>query len=177
MPRFEDLNWKGLEEFSEADFVQAMSIDRDDWNTEILAHDELFIKLNDRMPNELYAIRDLTLSALWRSPEHWEMNPTPRELAHRDHQETTMLNTPHLPARMAVLTSGGDAAGMNPAVRAVVRTGIALGIEMFAVSEGLRGLVEGGDLIRPATSGDVGGILYRGRDGPGDRPLPGVPHP
>jgi phosphoenolpyruvate carboxykinase (GTP) len=77
MPRFEDLNWKGLEDFTEADFVQAMSIDRDDWNQEILSHDELFIRLNDRMPNELYAIRELTLSALWRSPEHWEMNPDP----------------------------------------------------------------------------------------------------
>ena len=77
MPRFEDLNWKGLEDFSEADFVQAMSIDRDDWNKEILAHDELFIKLNDRIPKEMIAIRDLTLSALWRSPEHWEMNPDP----------------------------------------------------------------------------------------------------
>ena len=77
MPRFEDLNWKGLEDFSEADFVQAMSIDRDDWNKEILAHDELFIRLNDRIPKEMIAIRDLTLSALWRSPERWEMNPDP----------------------------------------------------------------------------------------------------
>jgi phosphoenolpyruvate carboxykinase (GTP) len=77
MPRFEDLNWNGLEDFSEADFVQAMSIERDDWNKEILAHDELFIRLNDRIPKEMIAIRDLTLSALWRSPEHWEMNPDP----------------------------------------------------------------------------------------------------
>ena len=77
MPRYQDLNWKGLEDFTEADFVQAMSIDRDDWNQEILAHDELFIRLNDRLPNELLAIRELTLSALWRSPEHWEMNPDP----------------------------------------------------------------------------------------------------
>ncbi len=73
-----------------------------------------------------------------------------------------MLNTPHRPTRLAVLTSGGDAAGMNPAVRAVVRTGLHLGIEVFAVFEGLQGLVEGGDLIRPVTSADVGGILYRG---------------
>ena len=64
--------------------------------------------------------------------------------------------------KVAILTSGGDAAGMNPAVRGVVRTGLDLGIEVFAVFEGLQGLVEGGDLIRPATSADVGGILYRG---------------
>lgn len=77
MPRFDDLNWEGLEGFDEADFVQAMSVDRDDWKKEILAHDELFIKLNDRIPKEMVAIRDLTLSALWRSPEHWEMTPDP----------------------------------------------------------------------------------------------------
>ncbi len=77
MPRHEDINWTGLDDFDEADFLTAMSVDRDDWNREILAHDELFIKLNDRIPNEMRAIRDLTLSALWRSPEHWEMNPDP----------------------------------------------------------------------------------------------------
>jgi hypothetical protein len=37
----------------------------------------MFIKLNYLNPKEMIAIRDLTLSALWRSPEHWEMNPDP----------------------------------------------------------------------------------------------------
>ena len=77
MPRFSDLEWSGLEGFDEADFRKAMSLDRDDWDKEILSHDELFIRLNDRIPKEMLAIRDLTLSALWRSPEHWEMNPDP----------------------------------------------------------------------------------------------------
>ena len=77
MPRYADLEWTGLEDFAEADFLQAMSVDRDDWDKEILSHDELFIRLNDRIPKEMTAIRDLTLSALWRSPEHWEMNPDP----------------------------------------------------------------------------------------------------
>ena len=63
---------------------------------------------------------------------------------------------------MKFVVIGGDAAGMNPAVRAAVRTGLHLGIDVFVVFEGLRGLVEGGDLIRPATSADVGGIMYRG---------------
>lgn len=72
-----DLNWQGLDGFTEADFRDAMSIDRNDWNKEILAHDELFIRLNDRIPREMVAIRDLTLSALWRSPQHWEMNADP----------------------------------------------------------------------------------------------------
>jgi phosphoenolpyruvate carboxykinase (GTP) len=77
MPRYSDLDLSGLDNFSENDFLHAMSIDRDDWDKEILAHDELFIRLNDRIPKELLAIRDLTLSALWRSPEHWEMVPDP----------------------------------------------------------------------------------------------------
>jgi len=77
MPRYEDLNWKGLENFSESEFLTAMSLNRDDWDKEILAHDELFIKLNDRLPKEMTSIRNLLLSALWRSPETWEMNPDP----------------------------------------------------------------------------------------------------
>jgi phosphoenolpyruvate carboxykinase (GTP) len=77
MPRHQDLDWEGLEEFSEADFLAAMAVDRADWEREILSQDELFIKLFDRLPKELLAIRDLMLSAIWRSPDHWEMTPDP----------------------------------------------------------------------------------------------------
>ncbi|WP_211262686.1 6-phosphofructokinase [Nitriliruptor alkaliphilus] len=66
------------------------------------------------------------------------------------------------PSRIAVLTSGGDAPGMNAAVRAVVRTGLAAGVEVNLVYEGYRGLVDGGAAIVPATSADVGGILQQG---------------
>ena len=45
--------------------------------------------------------------------------------------------------RIAVLTSGGDAPGMNAAVRAVIRAGLYHGIDMYVVYDGLRGLVEG----------------------------------
>src|SRR5919107_3616919 len=64
--------------------------------------------------------------------------------------------------RLAVLTSGGDAQGMNPAVRAVVRTALNHGAAIFAVYEGYQGLVDGGDRIRPVTWDDVSGILDRG---------------
>jgi 6-phosphofructokinase 1 len=64
--------------------------------------------------------------------------------------------------RLAVLTSGGDAQGMNPAVRAVVRTALNHGAEIFAVYEGYQGLVDGGDHIRPVTWDDVSGIVNRG---------------
>ena len=77
MPRHQDINWKGLDDFGEADFHRAMSIDRSEWNQELLDHEELFIKLHDRIPTEMQSIRNLTGSALWRSPDHWEMNTDP----------------------------------------------------------------------------------------------------
>lgn len=66
------------------------------------------------------------------------------------------------PSSIAVLTSGGDAQGMNPAVRAVVRTALHHGVDVYAIYEGYRGLVEGGPAIRQLRSSDVGGILHRG---------------
>jgi len=64
--------------------------------------------------------------------------------------------------RIAVLTSGGDAQGMNAAVRAVVRTAIDRGIEVFAIYEGYKGLVAGGSFIRRMAWDSVGGILQKG---------------
>ena len=77
MPRYEDLDWKGLEDFTEADFRQCMAIDREDWEAELLEVEALFMKLHTRLPREMEAIRSLIASALWRSPDHWEMNPDP----------------------------------------------------------------------------------------------------
>ena len=45
--------------------------------------------------------------------------------------------------KIAVLTSGGDAPGMNAAIRAVVRTACALGIEVYGIRGGFRGLTNG----------------------------------
>ncbi|MDJ0953271.1 MAG: 6-phosphofructokinase [Acidimicrobiia bacterium] len=73
-----------------------------------------------------------------------------------------MLRTPQRPTSLAVLTSGGDAAGMNAAVRAVVRAGLDANLTVYTVLEGFQGLVEGGERIRRATSESVGGILHQG---------------
>ena len=62
--------------------------------------------------------------------------------------------------RIGVMTSGGDAPGMNAAVRAVVRRGESLGFEVYGIYNGFKGLVEGD--IRRITSDGVGGILNRG---------------
>ena len=64
--------------------------------------------------------------------------------------------------RIGILTSGGDAPGMNAAVRAVVRTALDRGLEVHAIYEGYKGMVDGGERIRPIGWNDVGGILHRG---------------
>jgi 6-phosphofructokinase 1 len=69
---------------------------------------------------------------------------------------------PFMKARLGVFTSGGDAQGMNAALRAIVRTALDLGVEVFAIYEGYQGLVEGGELIRKISWDDVGGILQLG---------------
>ncbi|MFC0471368.1 6-phosphofructokinase [Halalkalibacter kiskunsagensis] len=62
--------------------------------------------------------------------------------------------------KIAVLTSGGDSPGMNAAVRAVVRKGLYLGLEVFGVYRGYTGLMEGE--IKKFDLGSVGDIIHRG---------------
>uniref|UniRef100_A0A4W3HAW7 ATP-dependent 6-phosphofructokinase n=1 Tax=Callorhinchus milii TaxID=7868 RepID=A0A4W3HAW7_CALMI len=63
---------------------------------------------------------------------------------------------------IGVLTSGGDAQGMNAAVRAVVRMGIYVGAKVYFVHEGYQGMVDGGDNIVEATWEKVSSILQMG---------------
>ena len=64
--------------------------------------------------------------------------------------------------RIGVMTSGGDAPGMNGAVRAIVRMSIAKGCEAYGIYEGYEGLVQGGDLIKQMYWEDVRGWLSEG---------------
>ena len=64
--------------------------------------------------------------------------------------------------KIGILTSGGDAQGMNAALRSAVRTALDLGIEIFGIREGYRGIVAGGEMIQSLTWDSVGGILQRG---------------
>ena len=63
-------------------------------------------------------------------------------------------------SKIAVLTSGGDAPGMNAAIRAVVRTGLYHGLKVFGVSRGYNGMIE--DDIVEMQSKSVGNIIQRG---------------
>jgi 6-phosphofructokinase 1 len=62
--------------------------------------------------------------------------------------------------RIAVLTSGGDAPGMNAAIRAVVRAGLSKGWEVYGVKQGYQGLIYGN--LSPMGPREVGGIIQKG---------------
>ena len=72
MPFYEDVCWDGLEGFSRDQFASMMSVDREEWIRELLGHEELFVRLYERLPQELVFQRKLLLANLWRSPAHWE---------------------------------------------------------------------------------------------------------
>jgi 6-phosphofructokinase 1 len=62
--------------------------------------------------------------------------------------------------RIGVLTSGGDNPGLNPCIRAVVRAGLHVGLEVMAIYRGYAGLVDGE--IKEMDARSVGGIIGRG---------------
>jgi len=62
--------------------------------------------------------------------------------------------------RIGVLTSGGDSPGMNAAIRAVTRSALSQGIEVVAIEDGFKGMVEGSMYLMNTRS--VSDILYRG---------------
>lgn len=74
MPRYEDINLDGLD-FSREDFAKIMTVDREPGKQELFGHEELFEKMYDKLPKEFFFMRELLLSSLWRSPEHWSLQP------------------------------------------------------------------------------------------------------
>lgn len=68
LPRYEDLDWRGLD-FSKAQFNELMSLKKNIWKQELLSHEELFVKLNDKLPKELIFMRQLLLSNFERAME------------------------------------------------------------------------------------------------------------
>lgn len=70
--------------------------------------------------------------------------------------------TPHTGINIGIMTSGGDAQGMNAAIRSVVRRASVLGASVWAIYEGYTGMVNGGDLIRHLKWDDVSGLLPKG---------------
>jgi phosphoenolpyruvate carboxykinase (GTP) len=74
-PRYGDMDWRGMENFTKEDFDRVMIIDREQGKKELLGHEELFEQVYDKLPKEFFFMRELLLSALWRSPEKWGQQP------------------------------------------------------------------------------------------------------
>ncbi|MFN5056234.1 MAG: phosphoenolpyruvate carboxykinase (GTP) [Bacteroidota bacterium] len=74
VPLYEDIEWGELK-FTKEQYDDVMSVDRELWKNEILAHEELFSKMYDKLPKEFFFMRELLLSGLWRSPAHWSLAP------------------------------------------------------------------------------------------------------
>ncbi len=69
-------------------------------------------------------------------------------------------NSSHKPRAIAILTSGGDSPGMNPAIRGVARTALHKGIKVFGINKGYSGLIIGD--MQEMTSSSVTNIIQRG---------------
>ncbi len=64
MPRYEDILWKGLESFPKGRFDELQAFDHDAWRKEVMAHEELFLVLHDRLPPEMIYERELLICRL-----------------------------------------------------------------------------------------------------------------
>ncbi len=76
VPRKEDVDLEGIQGFDPAKWEQVMAIDKDEWRRELLLHEELFEKLYDRLPKEFPPMRQLLLSALWRTRRKMDVPPS-----------------------------------------------------------------------------------------------------
>ena len=63
VPRYEDIEWKGLD-FPKEKFEELQSFDRAAWRQEVLGHEELFLDLHDRLPSEMVYERELLICRL-----------------------------------------------------------------------------------------------------------------
>jgi phosphoenolpyruvate carboxykinase (GTP) len=77
MPRYEDLEWKGLESFARETFEQLQEFDRVAWRTEVMEHEELFLALHDHLPAEMVYERELLICRLGTGREPVQTEPAP----------------------------------------------------------------------------------------------------
>lgn len=76
--------------------------------------------------------------------------------------ETKKIESNLKPKTLAVLTSGGDAQGMNAALRAVTRVALYHDVVVYGVYEGYQGLVDGGEFIKELNWDSVANIIQKG---------------
>ncbi|ABN65022.2 6-phosphofructokinase beta subunit (Phosphofructokinase 2) (Phosphohexokinase) (6PF-1-K beta subunit) (CaPFK2) [Scheffersomyces stipitis CBS 6054] len=134
----------------------------------------LQISPNELFPNEVYTIDPLGNIIGFNAASHPMTLVPPMEKLKPQGLESAAMSasSSHFSRQdegfkrrrnIAVMTSGGDAPGMNANVRAVVRAAIFRGCKAFAIMEGYEGLVRGGpDYIKEMTWHDVRGYLSEG---------------
>ncbi|KAJ2449570.1 6-phosphofructokinase, alpha subunit [Coemansia sp. RSA 2336] len=115
------------------------------------------IATRDPLGNELFFTPHANTFSIPSSPE---IKPVAAEL--KPDPDMFDLSEKPVQKNIGILTSGGDAQGMNPCVRAVVRMAIARKCRPFFIYEGYQGLVDGGDKIKQAKWTDVSGFLTSG---------------
>mmetsp|Transcript_1233 Transcript_1233/g.1248 ORF Transcript_1233/g.1248 Transcript_1233/m.1248 type:complete len:994 (+) Transcript_1233:159-3140(+) len=154
--------------FFTSDLPRVKDILSNDLKTEIESSTDTVVRVVDPMGNTLNFsnIENPLSEKSFDSPDDYLKYKTEKILASLDRLGTK--DTKDEPTetikkkKIAVMTSGGDAPGMNSAVRAVVRAGIYYGCDVFAVYEGYEGLVQGGDLLRKMEWADVRSYLSLG---------------
>ncbi|KAG7193174.1 6-phosphofructokinase, alpha subunit [Scheffersomyces spartinae] len=156
--------------FFSTNLTKAKSILTEKLNVKLIEDTPDFLSLKDPLDNVLIfrnSLNDLAREK-YNSPKEYLEKKATEILAHitekieLDAESDETSEATKKKKKIAVMTSGGDAPGMNPAVRAVVRAGIYLGCDVFAVYEGYTGLVTGGDLLKKMSWGDVRGFLSYG---------------
>ncbi|HRP69491.1 MAG TPA: phosphoenolpyruvate carboxykinase domain-containing protein, partial [Turneriella sp.] len=70
MPRYDEMDWEGLD-FPREKFNKLMTINTRLYKDEVLQHEEFFDRIYDKLPKELFFIRQLILSSLWRTGDDW----------------------------------------------------------------------------------------------------------
>lgn len=156
--------------FFTTDLPKVKNILTKDLNTEFESPSDTVIKVVDPMGNTLnFSNFENPLSEKsFDSPEDYLKYKTEKllsslgRLEHKDVEDQPTEKTKNKKKKIAIMTSGGDAPGMNSAVRAVVRAGIYYGCDVFAIYEGYEGLVQGGDLMRKMEWADVRSYLSLG---------------
>ena len=71
MPRYEDMDFSGID-FSKNEFEEIMTIDTEEWKKELLDHQKMFEEMYDKTPKEMFFMRELLVSSLWKSPKKWK---------------------------------------------------------------------------------------------------------
>ena len=71
MPRYQDMDFSGIE-FAKEDFDSIMTVDTEEWKQELLDHQRMFEEMYDKTPKDMFYMRELLVSGLWKTGKKWK---------------------------------------------------------------------------------------------------------